>query len=388
MKEKYKLFLLAIESYNMGDSIISDHDFDNLWEELKQAGILGNEHWSHYLSEKQEDEGIDKFSELKSFSAKSIKTIKSIDEAYAWIKSLPAKTRLSLTLKIDGINIRMEVRNGKLTMAITKGTSGNSLNVSRAIRTALDLDNNPIPDGFYRLESVVLNRDFEAINEYSEYKKHRGAAMGIMTNKIPEYDRLSVFLLATDRYVDLEEMYKSFEGKTKMKIPPHISVLVEEITNREHLENLFSTLNKLQKELGVTADGVVIKVSDSIEFESMDGDDYYDNGNIAVKASYWATSNNLKSKVIDIEFNKVGDNGGAKLIIEPVSAEGSKITQVNAYNPMNVIRQNIRIGDIISFNYVGNSSIELVGLLEEGPEHDDKYDQDEIEHTEFFSNNH
>lgn len=164
--------------YSGGDEIMSDHEWDALFDELLQleqsTGIILPDSPVHRVSH----ESMTGKKEKHEFPALSLPKSKNPDDVVKWAGDKP----VDLSWKLDGLTLVVTYDNGKLNKIVTRGNGeigSNITHLAKAIRN--------IPDTIsytghlvIRGEAVISYEDFKRVNMNGDrvYENPRNLAAG------------------------------------------------------------------------------------------------------------------------------------------------------------------------------------------------------------------
>ncbi len=370
--------------YVLGDPIISNAEYDRLYQELQQ---LEAEHPELITpdspTQRAGSDLSDEFPKVRHPAPiLSLSNCFSVQELQAWeernLKLLPAGTQLDYTLepKLDGLTIVITYENGVLTQAATRGNGEVGDDVTANVRT---IRNVPLrlparPDGppsppllTVRGEVLFLKKDFAALNRQQQeqglplYVNARNTASGSLKQKdsrITASRPLTAYIYAVVSVVGVTLVTQwqtlTYLGDLGFAIPPgaaHYPTLSDII---QQLPTWESRKNQLDFEI----DGVVIKVNDLRLAQELGFAGKDPRGATAYKFP----SEEMTTRLIGVTVS-VGRSGKVTPTaqLEPVFVGGVTVTSASLHNYDQVARLDIRLGDIVIVKRSGEVIPYVVG---------------------------
>ena len=259
--------------------------------------------------------------------------------------------------KIDGISASLIYKNGKFITGLSRGDGKEGEDITENLKTIKDIPHTINLKNFpteidIRGEVFIQNNDFEKIS--SQFANPRNAASGSLrqkdsniTKKIP-----LKFIAYTFGYE------KNLKIKTQAEFLKNLKIWGFKI-NRfnktiKGVKNLIlnhKILEEKRKEIEFDIDGIVYKVND-FKLQKRLG--------YAANAPRWAiahkfSANSSISEILDIEI-QVGRTGALTPVakIKPVNIGGVMVSNATLHNEDEIIRKDIRVGDIIKVERAGD----------------------------------
>lgn len=352
----------SYEYYTKDDPTITDQEYDRYMQELIK---LENENpdliMENSPTQKVGGEVIEEFNkiyhDIPLLSLSNVFNEKDIINFDNKIKKEINNPKYVCELKLDGLSVSLKYKNGQLVSGATRGNGIVGEDITHNVKTIKDipLKLNQNIDIEVRGEIYMSKKAFAELNikrsqeNLELFKNPRNAAAGSvrqLDSKIAKERNLSCFIYHLPNPLDygikthmealkfMEEL--GFNVNTKHnKLVNSIDELLEYIN--------YNTQNR--DNLDYEIDGIVIKLND-IESQQKIG--------YTVKYPKWATAYKFPSvkvltKLIDIKFT-VGRTGQItpNAILEPVRLMGSVIKRATLHNEEYVLKNDIRVGDIVS----------------------------------------
>ena len=331
-----KQILNARDAYSIGTPIMTDEDYDNLYDYFVanfDDDEIKDTIW------KDENSSFEKAEHLMLMgSQEKITTEQQMDD---WIRLKRIKFPVLAQLKLDGISIELQYEEGKLNKAITRGNGviGDSIlaNVSKMKFVPLMLLEKKTCA--IRGEIMLSKKIFNAVYKPKGYSNPRNMAAGISKQKTGAgCENLMIIVY------DIEDKEKSFKTETdKMKFLDLNEFNTADYEVIKDKKVLLEGLTKIEKEkdsLEIEIDGVVIK---------QDAVDYEDRNRLKPdKQRAWKfKSPESMTRIIGVEWSFSGHYVTPVALLEPVHIAGSTVARASLANTDEIKRLNLRIGDIV-----------------------------------------
>jgi DNA ligase (NAD+) len=259
--------------------------------------------------------------------------------------------------KIDGISASIIYVNGKFMKGLSRGDGVEGEDITQNLKTIKDIPLTITKKNFpeeidIRGEVFIENKDFKIISE--KFANPRNAASGSLrqkdssiTSKIPlkfiAYSYGHVKKMNINNQTDFLINLKSWGFKT--------NPFNKKITNIKNLILNHKFLEKKRNELAFDIDGVVYKIN-NFDLQKRLG--------FAANAPRWAiahkfSANSSISEIINIEI-QVGRTGALTPVakIKPVNIGGVIVSNATLHNEDEIIRKDIRIGDLVTVERAGD----------------------------------
>ena len=260
--------------------------------------------------------------------------------------------------KIDGISASLIYKKGKFTMGLSRGDGKAGEDITQNLMTINDIPKNisikNFPDEIdIRGEVFIQNKDFEK-NLKDKFANPRNAASGSLRQKNPQ-DTKKIplkFIAYTFGYVDKIEIknqsdYLNQLSKWGFKTNPFNN----KIKGIKNLMKNYHEIEKKRNEIDFDIDGIVYKVN-SFDLQKR-------LGNVA-NSPRWAIAHKFSankgiSKILNIEI-QLGRTGALTPVakIKPINIGGVVVSNATLHNEDEIIRKDIRIGDIVIVERAGD----------------------------------
>lgn len=328
----------------------------------------------------------EKLGKIKHITPKqSLSDVFSDEELYDWgeriQKLVPGETLDYLSeLKIDGLNVSLVYKMGKLHKAITRGNGIFGEDVTHTIRTIstvplelnsiknIEIKNYPVFE--VTGEVFMSKKTLEKINAEGgqQFANPRNAAAGSIRQLNPAIAaRRNLEMFFYDIRFKGNEYLKECETQLeKLHLLMDLGLRVNK--NFIHHKSLNTVQEKMKKwekkkdELNYEIDGMVIKVN-SIRHQNLMGS--------TAKSPRWAVAYKFPaqqstSQILDIEI-QVGRTGALTPVahLKPTLIAGSTVSRATLHNEDEIERKDVRIGDTVIIQKAGDIIPEVVEVLKD-----------------------
>ncbi len=368
--------------YILDDPEISDQEFDQLMQELKQL----EEKYPELTTPNSPTQRVG------AEPAKEFETVQhrlpmlSLDNAFSAddLRAFDKRVRRLLEseeieyvaeLKIDGAAVSLIYENGSFVQGATRGNGRQGENITHNLRTIrsipLHLRGDPPSLIEVRGEVYMIKSEFEKLNrerakrEESPFANPRNAAAGSLRQldpKITASRPLDIFIYGIgyieDKGVNNHLEALKYVKALGLKTNPNIKICkdIEEVIL--YCERWQEDEEKLDYEI----DGVVVKVNSFSQQEILGATSHNPRWAIAYKFP----PEEATTKVQDI-IVQVGRTGilTPVAILEPRLIAGSVVSRATLHNEDEIRRKDVRIGDTVIVHKAGEVIPEVVRVLKE-----------------------
>ncbi len=360
--------------YDKDDPAISDQKYDALKKEILE---LENKHLflKKYgsINRKIGFKPSSKFNKIKhskpmlslanAFDSNDIKDfVKKINN---YLNNINLNLSFSLEPKIDGISASLTYKNGILVTGLSRGDGEVGEDILENLKTIKQIPHSikakDIPKSFeIRGEVYIGNKDFIKIKD--KFANPRNAAGGslrqkdsLITANIPlkffayGFGKVDSFIF--EKQSDFLKKINEWGFKTN----PH-NVLVK---NFKEIEDQYNKIEKIRSNLDYDIDGLVVKIDDIALQARLGNTSNSPRWAIAYKFS----SVKATTKINDIII-QVGRTGALTPVakVEPVTVGGVVVSNATLHNEEEIIRKDIRIGDIVTIQRAGDVIPQVVSV--------------------------
>ncbi len=361
------------EYYTLDNSSVSDYEYDRLMQELM---TLESKYPEYILPDSPTTRvgGIilEEFSKvthkiplLSLSNVFNEEEIRKFDER---IRKENINPDYICELKIDGLSISLTYEHGLLVRGATRGDGVVGEDITNNVKTikAIPLKINRDIDIEVRGEIFISKKEFNKINEQREkdglplFQNCRNLAAGSvrqLDSSVTSSRKLDNFIYhlpnPLDYGIETHEEALEFMKDLGFKVNPKRKFC----HNVDEVLEFIEEITKIRPDLPYDIDGIVIKVNDINEQNSLGR---------TIKYPKWATAykfppEEVTTRLKDIIFT-VGRTGKItpNAVLEPVKVAGSTISRATLHNEDFVKEKDIRVGDIISIRKAGDVIPEVV----------------------------
>ncbi len=367
------------------DSAISDAEFDELLRELQH---LERDH-PDLVSPDSPTQRVGGRAAEGFVSVHHAEPMLSLDNAYnedelrafderlrRGLENAPGPIKYVAELKIDGLSIALQYRNGRLVRGATRGDGVIGEDVTANVRTIKDipqtLKDGPAGTVEIRGEVYLPRKEFERTNKEREeagaprFANPRNAAAGAMRNLDPVHVakrglRAFVYqLVSTDGMPDTHTELLQRLKDWGLPVEPHWTSLdgIEEVA--AYCRHWAEKRSAATRDLPFDTDGVVVKL-DTIALRARLG--------TTSKFPRWAIAykfppEQAETRLVKIDIN-VGRTGAVTpfAVLDPVFIAGTTVSMATLHNANEVMRKDIRDGDIVLVEKAGDIIPQVVRVV-------------------------
>lgn len=350
MKELNDILAKASNAYyNTGVEIMSDHEYDTLYDELealeKETGVI-------LSGSRTQNVGYEVSSGLKKVKHTSkmlsLDKTKSIPDLISWIGNNIG----FLSWKLDGLTIVLTYENGRLVQAVTRGNGETGEDITANARHIIGIPN-AIPFEkklVIRGEALMKYSDFERVNaeieEGSQYKNPRNLCVGTVRNldsKVTAERNINFFafnLVSADGYEE-----NSFTERLNWLESLGFQRVYGEKVTKDTIEATVKKFESAVADNEFPSDGLVLMLDDVAYGISLGETSHAPRNAIAFK---WHDET-ADTKLIEVEWS-ASRTGllNPVAVFEPVELEGTTVSRASVHNISIVKQLKLGIGDTVS----------------------------------------
>ncbi len=366
-KKIQNLVKLNKHYYELSKPLVNDYEYDQI-----KADILSLEKKYDFLESANSPSKIVGFKPSKTFK-KVLHRVPMLSLSNAFDKEdlinfekkinnfLDQKSSKELEYsaepKIDGISASLIFKKGKFIMGLSRGDGKEGEDITNNLMTICDIPKNISAENFpdeidIRGEVFIQNNDFKNLKD--KFANPRNAASGSLRQKNPQ-DTKKIplkFIAYTFGYVNNMEIknqsdYLQQLSKWGFKTNPFNKT----IKGIKNLMKNYHEIEKKRNEIDFDIDGIVYKIN-SFDLQKR-------LGNVA-NSPRWAIAHKFSankgiSKILNIEI-QVGRTGALTPVakIKPINIGGVVVSNATLHNEDEIIRKDIRIGDIVVVERAGD----------------------------------
>lgn len=330
--------------YNTGQPIMSDVEFDNKLEELRQ---WENETGIVLADSPTQNVGATILDNIKEVTHKtpmlSLEKCHSADEIIKFANN----HNLVASVKLDGLTVRLTYKDGNLVLAESRGNGIVGSDVTDHVKQFINVPLHINKEGTYIIDGEALIKldDFAEINKNEEFKNSRNLASGTLASldtSVVKDRKLSWYAW------EVVEGYKNNSFTVSLleahnlgfDVVPFANLALADMSIDEAIEYFLDEA----KEKFLPQDGVVFKFDDIEYGKSLGNTSHHFRNGIAYKVF----NDSVETKLIDIEWNtsKTGLINPVA-IFQPVNLNGAITTRATLHNITYIKDMMLGIGDRI-----------------------------------------
>ena len=373
--------------HTLDDPEIPDADFDALVVELRDLeaahpGLVAADSPTHRVG----SGASNTFAEVEHGSPmRSLDNAFDLDELRAWDERVGrrlggAPSAWVCELKFDGLAVSIRYEDGRLVQAATRGDGRFGEDVTANVRTIGDVPHSLGPGAPAVLEvrgEVYMSKSaFDELNRVQEaaggktYVNPRNTAAGSLRQKsatVTATRDLSFWAYQVGEVVGGPELaghHDTLAWLADLGLPVNDGVV--RLTDFDEVVAHVGVVGAARHDLDYEIDGVVVKVDDLALQEAL--------GSTA-RAPRWAIAYKLPpeertTRLLGIDVS-IGPGGQATPFarLEPVFVGGSTVAVATLHNADQVVRKDVRPGDVVVVRKAGDVIPEVVGpVLSERPD--------------------
>lgn len=326
------------DAYYNGEGVISDSEFDKLWDELKDLDP-NNSILKAVGSDKTD--GFEKVAHIIPMGSQE--KAANPESFLSWAVKHDYKNYL-VQYKLDGASLELQYKNGKFVKAVTRGDgvigddiTNNVKKMSGIVLSLPKIDGKENTfSGGVRGEVIMLHSVHE--EKYSDKANCRNAANGLMKRKDGSGSENLNVICYDATSIDFESPFLTEKEKIKWLLAMGFETVPMKICNSpEDVIEYRTHVMDIRKSISYDIDGLVIK---NDEIDMVDARRARPDKQIAFKFSLEEAVSTLKS----VEWSESGATYTPIAIIEPVQLAGTTVQRASLANPNLIKNLNLKIG--------------------------------------------
>ncbi|MGB9721521.1 MAG: NAD-dependent DNA ligase LigA [bacterium] len=369
--------------YVLNQPVITDYEYDQLYKRLVEL-------------EDRFPELITPDSPTQRIGGKPLKEFKTVEHKIKMLsldntyseeellefdkrvrKGLGRNVKYEVTLKVDGVAVSLQYKEGRLVLGATRGDGIHGDDITQNIKTIKSVplqlltEDRELKNIEVRGEVYLSKKNFEKMNKEREeqgestFANPRNATAGtikLLDSKEVARRNLDLFIHTIpaqpgphhpSHYETLKKL-----GEAGFKVIPHIELCdsIQEVI--EYMKKWEDKRETLEYEV----DGLVVKVDDFADRELL---------GYTIKSPRWAIAYKYPArqaitKLQDIQL-QVGRTGRVTpvALLEPVPLSGTTIARATLHNEDEIRRKDIRVGDYVIIEKGGEVIPKVVGVVKE-----------------------
>lgn len=322
--------------YNRNESLVSDEEYDNLFDELtqleKETGIILSNSPTITV-------GYEVKSELKKVKHSHLMlSLKKTKEPKDLVKFANGKECL-LSLKMDGLTILLVYEDGYLVRAETRGDGEVGEDVTHNAKVFENIPLSIPIKGHYEIEgeAIITNMDFEKMNYElpdgeKKYKHPRNLASGSTRQLDSNIAKQRHLKFIAWKVPNADNMFESLLNAKQLgfTVVPFLTFSPNCKEDVENIETGF--IHKLQHRAAILSypiDGLVMTYNDMEYGRSLGNVEHHPNHSLAFKFY----DEEYETKLLDVEWSMgKTDVLTPVAVFEPVIIDGSTVERASIHN--------------------------------------------------------
>lgn len=319
--------------YNGKESFLTDAEFDKKLDELK---ALEQEYKIIYANSPTINVGAPILTELKKVQIDG-KPMLSLDKVHSAqeIIDFDSSDDLIASVKCDGLSVRLIYENTDLVSAYKRGDGEIGVDITEHIKHFLNVPLKIAKGGRYVIdgEAVILQKDFDIINQNGEFENPRNAASGalsLLDVSLVKKRRLSFIAWDVIEGGEADNYLWNMEEAQELgfRLTPMLALDCTKI-EKEEINNINNDLTRTAEEQGIPCDGIVWRINDNEKGLKRGRTIHHFKNAVA-----WKPANvEVETELLDIELS-MGRTGVLTpvAIFKPVELLGSVIKKASLHN--------------------------------------------------------
>lgn len=326
--------------YNDSVSEISDHEYDELFDELKQLEEETNIVMANSPTHTVGYEVKSKLEKVKhSHPMLSLDKTKSVDD----LKKFVGDKNCLLMCKMDGLTVLLTYENGELIQAETRGNGEEGEIITHNAKVFENIPLHIDYTGHLEIEgeAIITYNDFDKINsklsENEKYKNTRNLVSGSVRQLDSNIAAQRHIKFITWKVPNIEDKIKSdnsilfrlnYIKDLGFDIVPFYSY-TNCSSDKENINNMIISLHDRAKYLGYPIDGLVVTYDDISYGESLGTTGHHPKHSLAYKFY----DDIYPTRLLDVEYT-MGKTGvlTPTAVFEPVEIDGTMVERASLHN--------------------------------------------------------
>lgn len=320
----------SYEYYNSGQPIMSDAEFDQKLEELRQweeeTGVI-------LSNSPTQNVGATVLDTIKEVTHKtpmlSLEKCHSVEE----IMKFANNHNLVASVKLDGLTVRLTYKDGDLLLAESRGNGTVGSDITEHVKQFSNVPLHINKEGTYVIDGEALIKldNFTEINKNGEYKNSRNLAAGTLSSldtSVVKDRKLSWYAWEVIEGDNNNSFYLRLLNAQILgfDVVPCYDITINEFNQLQiHIDNF---INIAEKE-NLPQDGVVFKFDDIDYGKSLGNTSHHFRNGIAYKTF----NDSVETELLDIEWT-MGKSGSLcpTAVFKPVEIDGTTVERASLHN--------------------------------------------------------
>lgn len=333
--------------YNDSKSLISDYEYDNLYDELQK---LEDETGLSFANSPTKTVGYEVKSELKKvkheYPMLSLDKTKSVDDLNKFVGDKEA----IIMLKLDGLTVAITYENGMMVKAETRGDGAVGELITFNAKTFVNLPTT-IP---YKKklvvfgEAVITYDNLKKINaslpDSEKYKNPRNLVSGSVRQLNSKTCAERNVKFVAWRLVEGSNSNDFYERLMELK-SYGFEVVPTKFYNKYRIEQILEESHQVSFDEKLPIDGCVVSYTDVDYIESLGATSHHLRGQYAFKFY----DEEVETTLLDMEWS-MGKSGQLTpvAIFKPVEIDGTIVERASVHNVSILTELDLQIGDTIT----------------------------------------
>ena len=364
---------LAYHYYVLDKPIMSDYDYDVLYDELvnleEETGVvLENSPTRRVGGEVLE--GFKKVRhEVRLYSLNKCNDMLGLNKFIEDVKKVVKDPRFTVEYKFDGLRIVARYENGLFVSAATRGDGEVGEDVTEQVKTIRSVPLSISYKGALTVagEGVITLKNLEKYNKTAteKLKNPRNAVSGAIRNLDPKETMKRNLDVVFYDLIKIED-----EGKLKTQEDVQNFLLENKFLtgklfkvceSASDIEKIIDDVDKVKSSLDIQIDGLVIKLNDLKERDQLGFTSKFPKWAIAYKFAPVEVTSILR----EVEWH-VGRTGKLTptAVVDPVSLAGATVTRATLNNYDDIMRKHLKLNSRVFIRRSNEVIPEILGLAE------------------------
>ena len=365
----------AYHYYVLDKPIISDKEYDKLYDELieleKTTGII----LPDYITQKVGGEILPKFKKFyhveRLYSLDKAQSKQELKKWFDGIKKLYDNALFTISYKFDGLTIVCEYEEGLLIRCATRGNGMIGEDVTAQVKTirtvplSIPFKGHVIVQG----EGIMKLSSLEKYNKTAteKLKNARNAVSGGIRNLDPKETakRNLDWICYNVTHIEGENLSSQQQVQTFLTENGFmISPFFEVVSEYEDLEKWIDVIDEKKNKIDFLIDGVVINVNDFAQRQEFGYTTKFPKWALAFKFEAMEVTSILKDVIWQVgRTGRVNPTG----IVEPVELAGATVQKATLNNIENINEKKLEIGSRVFIRRSNEVIPEILSLAERLP---------------------
>ena len=364
---------LAYHYYVLDKPIMSDYDYDVLYDELvnleEETGVvLENSPTRRVGGEVLE--GFKKVRhEVRLYSLNKCNDMLGLNKFIEDVKKVVKDPRFTVEYKFDGLRIVARYENGLFVSAATRGDGEVGEDVTEQVKTIRSVPLSISYKGALTVagEGVITLKNLEKYNKTAteKLKNPRNAVSGAIRNLDPKETmkrNLDVVFYDLIKIEDEGKLKTQEDVQNFLKENKFLTGKLFKVCEKaSDIEKIIDDVDKVKSSLDIQIDGLVIKLNDLKERDQLGFTSKFPKWAIAYKFAPVEVTSILR----EVEWH-VGRTGKLTptAVVDPVSLAGATVTRATLNNYDDIMRKHLKLNSRVFIRRSNEVIPEILGLAE------------------------